>query len=39
MMGFAHTKDLKFGQIQKELQTQKELMVVPNAPRFFREGR
>jgi hypothetical protein len=38
MMGFAHTKDLKFGQIQKELQTQKELMVVPNAPRFFREG-
>jgi len=38
MMGFAHTKDLKFGQIEKELQTQKELMVVPNAPRFFREG-
>ncbi len=38
MMGFAHTKDLKFGQIEKELQTQKDLMVVPNAPRFFREG-
>ncbi len=38
MMGFAHTKDLKYGQIEKELQTQKELMVVPNAPRFFREG-
>ncbi len=38
MMGFAHTKDLKFGQIEKELQTQKDLMVIPNAPRFFREG-
>jgi uncharacterized protein YfaS (alpha-2-macroglobulin family) len=38
MMGFAHTKDLKYGMIQNELVTQKELMVVPNAPRFFREG-
>jgi hypothetical protein len=38
MLGFAHTRDLKFGLIQKELITQKELMVVPNAPRFFREG-
>lgn len=38
MMGFAHTKDLKFGTIQKDLVTQKDLMVVPNAPRFFREN-
>jgi uncharacterized protein YfaS (alpha-2-macroglobulin family) len=38
MMGFAHTKDLKFGQISEELVTQKDLMVVPNPPRFFREG-
>ncbi|MGZ4116974.1 MAG: alpha-2-macroglobulin family protein [Bacteroidia bacterium] len=38
MMGFAHTKDLKFGTIEKELQTQKDLMVIPNAPRFFREN-
>lgn len=38
MMGFAHTKDLKFGTIGNELVTQKELMVVPNAPRFFREN-
>lgn len=38
MMGLAHTKDLKYGQTTKELVTQKELMVVPNAPRFFREG-
>src|SRR6202008_3726589 len=33
-----HTKDLKYGQITKELMTQKDLMVVPNAPRFLREG-
>lgn len=38
MMGFAHTKDLQFGTVEKELQTQKELMVIPNAPRFFREN-
>jgi uncharacterized protein YfaS (alpha-2-macroglobulin family) len=36
--GFAHTKDLKYGQFEKEVITQKELMVQPNAPRFFREG-
>jgi len=38
MMGLAYTKDLKIGSTIKELATQKELMVVPNAPRFFREG-
>lgn len=38
LLGFAHTKDLKFGLTQKEIVTQKELMVVPNAPRFMREG-
>ena len=38
MMGLAFTKDLKIGQIEKELVTQKDIMVVPNAPRFFREG-
>lgn len=37
-MGFAHTKDLKLGQISKEVITQKELMVMPNLPRFFREN-
>lgn len=37
-LGFAHTPDLKFGLAQKELVTQKELMVLPNAPRFLREG-
>ncbi len=38
VMGLAHTKDLKIGQFQKEVVTQKDLMVMPNAPRFFREG-
>jgi uncharacterized protein YfaS (alpha-2-macroglobulin family) len=38
LMGFAHTKDLKIGQFEKEIITQKELMVQPNAPRFFREN-
>jgi uncharacterized protein YfaS (alpha-2-macroglobulin family) len=38
MLGFAHTKDLKSGFVTKELVTQKELMVVPNQPRFFREN-
>ncbi len=34
----AHTKELAFGYSQKEIVTQKELMVQPNAPRFLREG-
>lgn len=38
MLGFAHTKDLKYGLVTNELVTQKDLMVMPNAPRFFREG-
>jgi hypothetical protein len=38
LMGLAHTKDLKYGQFQKEIVTQKDLMIIPNAPRFFREG-
>ena len=37
MMGFAHTKDLKTGFVTNELVTQKELMVTPNVPRYFRE--
>ena len=37
-MGFAHTKDMRIGTIQKEIITQKDLMVVPNMPRFLREG-
>lgn len=38
MLGLAHTKDLKVGFIERELITQKDFMVVPGAPRFFREG-
>lgn len=34
----AHTKELAFGYSSKEIITQKELMVQPNAPRFLREG-
>lgn len=37
-MGFAHTQDLKLGFLSKETVTQKELMVTPNPPRFFREN-
>jgi len=38
IMGLAHTKDLKYAQIEKELVTQKDLMIMPNPPRFLREG-
>jgi hypothetical protein len=38
MLGFAHTKDAKFGQIEASTITQKDLMVMPNLPRFLREG-
>ncbi|HEX4875480.1 MAG TPA: alpha-2-macroglobulin family protein [Chitinophagaceae bacterium] len=37
-MAIAHTKDAAFGSSSKEIVTQKELMVQPNAPRFMREG-
>jgi hypothetical protein len=37
-MSVAHTKDLSFGSTVKEIVTQKQLMVQPNAPRFLREG-
>jgi hypothetical protein len=38
LMGLAHTKDLKFGQIIQQAISQKQLMVAPNVPRFIREG-
>jgi uncharacterized protein YfaS (alpha-2-macroglobulin family) len=37
-MALAHTKDLRIGSIEKEVVTQKDLMITPNAPRFLREG-
>ncbi len=37
-LALAHTQDLKIGVSEKEIVTQKDLMVMPNAPRFMREG-
>jgi hypothetical protein len=37
-MALAHTQDLMYAQTSREVVTQKELMVMPNAPRFFREN-
>ncbi|MCS6796438.1 MAG: MG2 domain-containing protein, partial [Raineya sp.] len=38
MLGFVHTKDLAYSLVQNTLVTQKDLMVVPNQPRFYREN-
>ncbi|MDX9758228.1 MAG: alpha-2-macroglobulin family protein [Bacteroidota bacterium] len=35
---FAHTPDLRTGYLEKTAVTQKELMVLPNMPRFLRNG-
>ncbi len=37
-LALAHTQDLKIASSEKEIVTQKDLMVMPNAPRFMREG-
>jgi uncharacterized protein YfaS (alpha-2-macroglobulin family) len=36
--GFAHTKSLQTGYIEKTIVTQKSLMISANMPRFFRQG-
>ncbi|WP_159456066.1 alpha-2-macroglobulin family protein [Chitinophaga eiseniae] len=36
--GLAHTQDAAFGIVGASIVTQKQLMVVPNAPRFVRAG-
>ncbi len=38
LMAFAHTPDMKTGYYETRVKTQKDLMVVPNVPRFLREG-
>lgn len=38
LLGFAHNTDLMSGFFEKYVQTSKKLMVVPNVPRFLREG-
>ncbi|MFK7796824.1 MAG: alpha-2-macroglobulin [Aureispira sp.] len=35
---FGHTKEMEYGFSTNTVVTQKDLMVMPNAPRFFREG-
>lgn len=37
LLTFAHTADLKTGLDERSIVTQKDLMVLPNPPRFFRE--
>lgn len=37
-MAMAHTPDLRTGYYEALVRTQKDLMVVPNPPRFLREG-
>ena len=38
MQGVAHNPDLQCGRFEKFVQTAKDVMIVPNAPRFLREG-
>lgn len=38
LLAFAHTPDMKVGTLEREIVTQKELMITANAPRFLREG-
>ncbi|MCC3159184.1 hypothetical protein LJ737_18225 [Hymenobacter sp. 15J16-1T3B] len=38
LLALAHTPDLQTSLLARQLVTQKQLMVTPNAPRFFREG-
>lgn len=35
---FAHTQDVSSGFVERTVVTQKQLMVLPNVPRFLREG-
>lgn len=38
LMAFGHTKEIQSGSLTETATTSKELMIVPNTPRFFREG-
>lgn len=37
-MALAYTKKLEYGKLEKEVISQKKLMVLPNLPRFVRQG-
>lgn len=38
LMALAHTKNMRIGTLEGKVKTQKDLMVIPNLPRFFRQG-
>ncbi len=38
LLGFAHTRELYYGNIQSETVAKKDVMIQPNMPRFVREG-
>lgn len=38
LQALAHTKDLKYGSLSREVVSQKPFMVLPNLPRFLRKG-
>ena len=38
LLALAHDKTLRSGQLARQLVTQKEIQITPNAPRFFRQG-
>lgn len=38
LFAFAHDKDLRYGFAKQEIVTQKDIMVFPNPPRFFRDN-
>jgi hypothetical protein len=38
LFALAHDKELHSGQLARQLVTQKQIQVTPNAPRFFRQG-
>ena len=38
LLGFAHTRELYYGNIEAEAVAKKDVMIQPNVPRFVREG-
>lgn len=38
IMMLAYTNDLKVGTLEQRIKSQKELMIIPNVPRFVRQG-
>ena len=38
IMMLAYTDDLKIGTLERSIKSQKELMIIPNVPRFVRQG-